>query len=96
MADYREYTEQLERLQELLMAMSYLITSMTPEDLELWTKMKEHLSSREVLEDQIVAGDIEQLKQMTDTLSQILAKHRQLPLRRIVSSVIDSRHQPHG
>jgi metal-responsive CopG/Arc/MetJ family transcriptional regulator len=76
MTDYQEYTEQLERLQELLMALSYLITSMTPEDLDIWTKMKEHLSSREVLENQIVAGDIEELKQMTDTLRQILAKHQ--------------------
>jgi len=76
MADYQEYTEQLERLQELLMALSYLITNMTPEDLELWTKMKEHLSSRKALEDQIVAGDIEELKQMSDTLLQILAKHQ--------------------
>jgi len=76
MADYQEYTEQLERLQELLMALSYLVTSMTPEDLELWTKMKEHLSSREALEDQIVAGDIEELKQMSDTLLRILAKHQ--------------------
>ena len=76
MADYREYTEQLERLQELLMALSYLVTHMTPEDLELWNKMKERLSSREALEDQIVAGDIEELKQMNETLGQILAKHR--------------------
>jgi len=76
MSDYREYTEQLERLQELLTALSYLVTNLTPEDLELWTKMKEHLSSRQPLEDRILAEDTKELKEMSDTLLRILAKHQ--------------------
>ncbi len=74
MSERSEYTEQEQRLAELLTALGDVLPYLTPEDLDLWIEMEKRLALWPSVYASLPRKTVE-LREMCDTLVRILARH---------------------
>jgi hypothetical protein len=77
MSDYDDYTDQLQRIRELLIALGEVVTELTPADWASWTEMRRRLPRERPGDSSLLRlrHETDDLKRMADTLVRILTRH---------------------
>jgi hypothetical protein len=77
MSDYSDYTDQLQRIRELLIALGDVVTELTPADWASWTEMRQRLPRERPADNSLLRlrHETDELKRMGDALIRILTRH---------------------
>ena len=77
MSDYGDYTDQLQRIRELLIALGDVVTELTPADWASWTEMRRRLPRERPADSSLLRlrHETDELKRMGDALIRILIRH---------------------